>query len=166
MVGHGALNHPPLPFPPLFSHPLAKCTNNQHLPSRQLPLNELAKHPTRNICRLIATGVINLVQLSKPPKQGYKMSQDVPILLVSEPRITASPAAQLNSPLSPGWLPPPPSPLSFGRSHPDIFLPLPVAVATVCRTTFPVAAAWSFRPCVENIKMRGGKGRGGWLRAP
>ena len=75
----------PLPFPPLFSHPLAKCTNNQHLPSRQLPLNELAKHQTRNICRLIATGVINLVQLSKPLKEGFEMSQDVPILLVPLP---------------------------------------------------------------------------------
>ena len=86
------------------------------------------------------------------------MSQDVPpILLVSplsfsEPRITASPAAQLSSPLAPGWLPPPPSPLSFGRSHPDIFLPLPVAVvATVCRTTFPVEAAWSF-PALKTLK--------------
>ena len=59
--------------------------HNRHLPSRQLPLNELAKHQTRNICRLIATGVINLVQLSKPPKEGFEMSQDVPILLVSFP---------------------------------------------------------------------------------
>ena len=105
-----------LPTPPLLSHPLAKCTSNRHLPSRQLPLNELAKRQTRHRTSAdsFRQDVINPAKLSQPQRRFSKKTDPVGLSPPFFLQTADNGESRCSIKLPAGsWLPPP-SLRSFG----------------------------------------------------